>query len=145
MSELKRHEGTKRSSIDFSDSPSMTEQCHHDEVKIQNIMNKARKTGIVNHVAKYQGTYSDMTNAPDFYTAQNIIAEAKSMFESVPSDIRADFNNDAGQYLAFMQDPKNRDAIEGYGLDASHLPVEAETQPCPTPTPTLTPQEPEGS
>ena len=62
-----------------------------------------------------------MAQAPEFQEAQNIIAEAKSMFETVPSRIRSDFKNDPELFIAFMQNPKNREAIEDYGLDASHL------------------------
>jgi len=58
---------------------------------------------------------------------QFIISEAKSMFETVPSHIRAKFGEDPAQYLAFMQDPNNIEAIEALGLDASHL--EAVSEP----------------
>lgn len=112
----------RKTAISFKDSPSMTEQCHKDECKIQNIMRKYKKTGVLNHVSQYQGTYMDMATAPDYTEAQNIIAEAKSMFETVPSHIRTQFNNDASQYLDFMQNPENRKEIEALGLDASHLP-----------------------
>lgn len=100
---------------------SMTEQCHADEVKIQNIMKKYRDTGVIEHVNQYQGMYSDMINAPDFAEAQMQIAEAKSMFETVPAHIRSDFDNDPQKFIAFMQEPENVEAIQEYGLDASHL------------------------
>lgn len=111
-----------RLQLSFKNSPSMTEQCHKDEVCIQNIMRKARKTGVLNHVAKYQGEYSDMSNAVEFHEAQNILAAASSMFETVPAHIRKDFHNDPSEYITFMQNPENRERIEKYGLDASHLP-----------------------
>lgn len=113
---------TRRVSISFVDSPSMTEQSHQESCDIHNIMRKYKQTGVIEHVAKHGGTYGDFINALDFKEAQDRIAEAQSMFESVPAHIRADFKNDPAAYIEFMTDPANREAIESYGLDASHLP-----------------------
>lgn len=118
----------RAASVSFKDSESMTEQHHKEEVNIHNIVRRHRETGLVSHLAKYQGQYMDMTDAPDFYAAQSIIAEANSMFETVPATIRSDFDNDAGKFLAFMQNPENRERIEEYGLDSSHLPEVAPQQ-----------------
>lgn len=109
--------------IDFSKSKSLTEQSHKDSCDIHQIMRKYESTGIINHVTQYQGTYADMADAPDYYTAQTIIADAKSMFETVPSRIRGEFENDPAKFLAFMQDPTKKAEIEAFGLDSSHLPT----------------------
>lgn len=114
--------------------PSMTEQHHRDDVKIQSILKKYAQTGVISHVKEYQGTYMNVPNGLDYQEAQNIIAEAASLFESVPAHIRQDFANDPAQFIDFMQNSENKEAIEAYGLDASHLPVQEETQE-PTPTP----------
>lgn len=108
-------------SISFKDSPSMTEQSHAQSCDIHHIMKRWERNRTVDHVNQHQGTYLNYINAPDFLEKENMIADAKSMFETVPSKIREDFNNDPSQFLAFMQDSKNVEAIEGYGLDASHL------------------------
>ena len=106
----------------INNEPTMTEQHHVEETSIRNIMRKYHDTGLVSHVNEHAGTYMDMINAPDFYEAQCAIAEAKSMFETVPSRIRQDFDNDPGKFLDFIQNPENKDKIEEYGLDSSHLP-----------------------
>lgn len=124
----------RKSTIDFSESISLTEQCHKDECSIQNIMKKYKKTGILNHTNEYQGTYMDMTNALDYHEAQNIIAAASSMFETVPAHIRKHFNNDSSQFVDFMQNPDNKSQIEEMGLSTSHLPSDKQT-PKPNPTP----------
>lgn len=111
---------------------SKTEQCHKDEVNIHHILRQYKKTGVIDHVNKHQGTYMDLADLPDYQEAQNIIQTAKSMFESVPAVIRADFDNDPAKYVDFMQKPENRAEIEAYGLDASHLPPQEET-PLPPP------------
>ena len=112
----------ENSRLSFEGTKSLTEQTHLKDVKIQNVLRKAKKQGIVTHVAKYAGTYSDMIDAPSFHEAQNAIASATSMFETVPAEIRKHFDNDPSKYLEFMQNPENYDAIEELGFDNSHLP-----------------------
>nr|UXQ88008.1 MAG: internal scaffolding protein [Microvirus sp.] len=117
----------RTSRVDFSDDIGRTEQAHKTDVDIHHIMKQYKKTGVLTHVNQHQGTYGDYAEAPDYSQAQNIIADAKSLFESVPSHIRSDMNNDPQQFVNFMQNPKNREEIEAYGLDASHLPSQDAT------------------
>lgn len=134
MSNITPKRYRRKSTVKFPD-PSLTEQSHAQSCKIQNIMSKYQQTGILTHVNTYQGTYMDMSGAPDYHEAQNIIAEANSMFESVPSSLRAKFNNDAAQFIEFMQNEENREKMEAMGLDSSHLPPkQQEPQPNPTST-----------
>lgn len=112
----------KNSSLDFSKAKSLTEQSHRDEVKIQNIIKRHQTTGMVTHLNHRQPLYQDFTNAPDFYKAQKIIADANSVFEEVPAKIRQQFNNDPGKYLEFVQNPDNREEMENLGIDSSHIP-----------------------
>jgi len=113
------------SPLSFEGFKSLTEQSHAPSCDIHTIMRKYRRDAVLDHVSQYKGTYADFAQVPDFREAHTIIAEANSMFETVPSHIRADFENDPIQYIAFMQDPDNVKAIEAYGLDASHLPAPA--------------------
>ncbi|AXL15237.1 internal scaffolding protein [Microviridae sp.] len=108
--------------IDCSGDKIRTEQQHKDDCDIHTIMRKARTHGIVSHTSKYAGTYGDFSTAPQFKEAMDIIADANSMFESVPSHIRKEFGNDPAMFLDFMQNPENFDAIAEMGLDNSHLP-----------------------
>lgn len=124
-----KRQPTTRPQLDFSDSPSRTEQTHKDEVSIHKIMKKYEKTGVVTHVNEHKGQYMDMSGALDYQDAQNLIANAKSMFETVPSHIRRDFDNNPGKFVDFMQDEANRDAIAAYGFDTSHLPPPKESPP----------------
>ena len=107
----------------------VTEQSHRETVKIQNILKKYRATGDPSMLNVKEGTYGDYTQAPDFVEAQQIIAEAKSAFDAIPAQIRRQFDNDPAKYLAFMQDPKNKEAIAELGLDASYLPDPVEPPP----------------
>lgn len=118
------HPLQRRVSIGSFDK-SLTEQSHKDSCDIRLIMRKAEKTGVIAHNAKYAGQYGDFVSIPDYHGAQNIVAEAKSMFDTVPARIRAKFDNDPAKFLSYMTNPKHRDAIIELGLDVSHLPIPA--------------------
>jgi len=123
-------------------TPSRTEQAHKDEVNIHHILKRFQKTGLVTHTNKHEGTYNDYVDAPDFQEAQQIIASANSLFESLPSSLRRKMDNDPQKFVDFMQNEDNRDEMAELGLSTAHLPDVVPT-PTPTPTPEVTaPTEP---
>lgn len=119
------------------ETESMTEQSHGNSVEIHHILKKYRAQGIDlfnDNVLANWWQEVNLVDAPDFQEAQNMIARANELFMQVPSDIRADFDNDPGQFIEFMSDPENREEIEEYGFDASHLGGASDTPPT-TPSP----------
>ena len=106
--------------LTFTDK-GLTEQHHKDSVKMQNIL-KQYAQGIMPSGAINPPEYGDYTDIPDYHAAQNFIADTNSMFEQIPSKIRAQFDNDAGKYLEFISDPANKDAMDQLGIDTSHIP-----------------------
>lgn len=101
--------------------PSMTKQSFKDECNINKIMEKFQKTGAMNHYAKHAPSYGDATPC-ELHDAQNIIANANTMFEELPSNIRKKFENDPAKFLEFVQDEKNHDEMVELGLKESNLP-----------------------
>lgn len=101
--------------------PGLTEQRHMKECDIHNILGKQKRGQMITHLAKHAGTYGDYTNAPDFMTAQLIVTNAMTMFESIPADIRARFGNDPAAFLDFIQEEGNREEIEALGFGTEHL------------------------
>lgn len=96
--------------------PSLTEQAHKDDCDIAIILKRYQQTGVIEHNNALQGSYDEYPDPIDFHEAQNIIAQAKSMFETVPSKIRRDFDNDPAKFLAFVQDEQNIEQMAAYGL-----------------------------
>jgi len=107
-----------------------TQQAFADECDINKIMEKHRKTGLIDHENTNRGDYSDYIGAPDFHTAQNKLIEAADMFQTVPANIRADFQNDPAKFLDFVQDPENQEALIELGL-AKRRPGEQRKEPPP--------------
>lgn len=98
------------------DGVSMTKQAFCDECDINNIMRQHQKHGLVSHVNEYQGSYTDVTGVVDYHDALNRVQQAQSMFMGLPAALRARFENDAGSFLDFVNDPSNHDAMVEMGL-----------------------------
>lgn len=97
------------------DGESLTEQYHRDDCDIHTILKRYLKTGVlpINEVVPQYGDFSDVTS---FQEAQNIIKRTREYFESLPSRIREQFDNDTGTFLRFVNDPNNESKLVELGI-----------------------------
>lgn len=102
--------------LDFTDEVSMTKQSFAKECDINHIMAKYQKTGLIDHVNKYDGSYGDFTSVVDYQSSLNAVMNAQDEFNSLPSSIRARFQNDPAQFLHFFNDEANREEAISLGL-----------------------------
>lgn len=101
----------------FHTGESLTKQSFKDECDINNVMKRFERTGVLEHVNKYQPQWGDYTNTPSSYQeALHQVAAANEMFLSLPARLRAKFDNDPGAYIAFVEDPANADELRAMGL-----------------------------
>lgn len=104
-----------RISVSFP-SPSLTKQSFKDECDINTIMGRYLRTGILPEtVQQIEGQFLDVSDV-DFRSSMELVADAWSMFNELPSDIRSRFRNDPAEFLAFSSDPKNRSQMGEMGL-----------------------------
>lgn len=62
-------------------------------------------------------TSADYTDAvTDYHTALNLVRQADAEFLSLPAPLRAEFDNDPGRLVAFLEDEKNRPRAVELGL-----------------------------
>lgn len=94
---------------------SLTKQSFKDECNINKIMDRFQRSGAIDHYTTRSHEYGD-TSAPDYLEANLIIANANTMFEELPSSIRAKFENDPAKFLEFVQDDKNAQEMVSLGL-----------------------------
>jgi hypothetical protein len=111
----------KRVAINFKDDQGLTEQHHKDSCDIHNILRQQEKTGVAIHSSAFNATYGTMPTGEQFHQDMNRIARAKTLFESVPSKIRNEFDNDVAKYLDFMHQDENYEKIQEMGLPVDHL------------------------
>lgn len=106
-----------------------------DECDINILMAKYQKTGMLDHIVRYKGQYADVTNQEDYQSAIHTIMDANDMFESLPARVRDRFHNSPGEFLAFVEDPSNRDEMAELGLLDKPPTPPAEPTPPTTSTP----------
>jgi phage internal scaffolding protein len=107
--------------VDASCAPGETVQAAQqqfiDMCDVNQVVAKYRVTGLVRVREAYaRGSYSDLSTAPDYHAAMNIVAAADQAFMQLPAALRARFNNNASDFLAFLDDPKNADEMLSLGL-----------------------------
>ena len=104
-----------RTPIHFDPEQGMTEQSHKNECDINQILSKYQRTGIITHAHQNQAQYGEISSL-DFHESMNLIAEAKSTFETLPSSLRKRFENSPEKYLAFLEDENNLKEMQEMGL-----------------------------
>lgn len=106
-----------------SDKPSMTQQQYANECDLNNLVDKnmrfkdpafLTKLQMFGSGEKVEPIYGDFASVPDFQNAMNTINTATEQFMSMPSKIRARFDNDPVKLLAFVNDESNYE--EGLAL-----------------------------
>lgn len=97
--------------------PTRTQQHFADEVDINQIVNRALKTGDVSiFTPRERGEYFDCSDYEDYQSSLNYIADIESDFMSLPSSVRKEFGQDVHKYVQFMTDPRNIEKAVELGL-----------------------------
>lgn len=116
---------------------SMTQQHFQEESEINNILRSHDRNGVIQHIHKGNAIYADFSNITDLSDALHQIKEAQSEFLNIPSKIREQFQNDAGQFFKFASNPDNLDQLREMGLvnpdQSVAMPTETESSSVETP------------
>lgn len=92
-----------------------TEQNVKAQCDVNNIIKRYDRSGVLTHITNIEAKFGDMTGA-DFQAMQNQVATARSMFSSLPAEIRNRFDNEPSKLLEFMEHEENRDEAIKMGL-----------------------------
>lgn len=112
-----------------------TKQEFAQECDINNIMSRYLKTGIIDHVRDSSPQFLDASPL-EFQEAMELVAQASTLFEELPSSIRNRFENDATKLLEFVHDPANVAESVAMGfLDPAKLPPSNEAPKAPPSAP----------
>lgn len=103
--------------LDCSGDDLITEQSHAAEVNINAIVKKHGIDLIAKTNALLSPTFRfDDVTGNDFTEAMNILSKAQNTFDSMPSQIRKEFDNNPAKFLDFVQNPDNADKMVDMGL-----------------------------
>ncbi len=129
-------EGTARPVLDCG--PGRTKQSFKDDCDINIIVEKHARTGLISHLAKGVPQFADVSELPDYQTAIQQIRDAQDYFMGLPAAVRAEFKNDAGQFIDFMSQDASEEKLEELGLiaiDKIAVNQKEEVKEEPTPAP----------
>lgn len=112
--EIRKNGSVRVSTVNLEES--RTQQQFKDEVNINKIVAKYKKSGVYDRIVANQGIYADLTQIPDFQMCQDKIAKAKQGFDLLPSEMRKRFHNDPAELIEFLQDDKNYEEAVKLGL-----------------------------
>ncbi len=96
--------------------PSLTKQSARDECDINFIVKRFTKTGQLTHISDGLLEYRDLSGIPDLHEAMTIVADANSLFQELPAEIRKACGHDAGNFIPFIEDEENFDQCVEWGL-----------------------------
>ena len=107
----------------------ITEQHHSEECDVNNILATYMKTGVIPPLDP-NANYGDLSDF-DYQSMQNQIANANSLFEQLPENVRMRFGNEPYRFLNFVQDERNYDELVEMGLANNPLPASPEDEALP--------------
>lgn len=100
----------------FVGGETQVKQSFKDQCDINRIIEKYRATGLIDHVRGNPGVYEDVSNVPDYQEALHRVDLAQEAFSGLPSSLRSRFENDPGQFVAWLRDKANMDEAVKLGL-----------------------------
>lgn len=84
------------------------------ECNVNHILATYTKTGLVPPIDP-NAQYGDLSDF-DYQSLQNQIANAHSLFEQLPDNVKYKFGNEPYRFLNFVQDERNYDELVEMGL-----------------------------
>lgn len=101
-----RKDGKKRV-YTVNEEPSKTDQSFQTECDVNHIVQKYLKTGRINHLARMQGQFADVSEIPDLLEAIKTVTSAQQTFDELPAELRRKFGNSPVNMVEYLQDPSN--------------------------------------
>lgn len=114
-----RPNGTKQVKTVIEDELK-TDQSFKEECDVNNIINKYMKTGDSSIFNRTTGTYGDFSEITDLKESMELVKYAEEQFMQIPAELRKKFGNDPTQLTEYLQDPKNHEEAQHYGLLTIH-------------------------
>lgn len=110
MRDSLQHPGT-----DCSKDPGLTDQSQAAETDVNFIIKRATQSGILPG-QDIERIFADVSESMDYQQARNLVINAENQFNALNAEVRKKFDNDPGQFLAFVEDPQNASELVKMGL-----------------------------
>lgn len=97
-------------------SESIVQQQWEPETKIDYLLRKYSSQGLNPYAPSMPEDFLDVSELGDFQEQQNKLLDAQDYFDSLPSNIRLQFQNNPSELISFLLNPKNQDKAIELGL-----------------------------
>jgi len=106
------------------------------ECDVNNIIKSFSRPGMYKQMVEQAnlGRYEDLPDNVDFQESLAVVEQARTSFMTLPAKVRARFENEPEQFLAFLHDKANEKEARDLGL-LKPLPPPTPEAPPPPPTP----------
>ncbi len=94
---------------DYSDG--RTKQAFKDSTDINKLLARAAKGETISHLAKHGAMYGDFTDIDDLLTGMTRLQKGQAIFADLPGEIRREFNQDAGAFFNYVNNPENSERL----------------------------------
>lgn len=89
--------------------PSMTKTDHARGTDINDIIRKYNRTGVIDHLARAQGVYADVSSFGSYQDAVQRVEASRQLFDGLPAVIKDQFENDPAQFLDWAESATDAD------------------------------------
>lgn len=100
--------------FDEKQRPSRVQQHHKDSTDLNKILKKYTQTGL--RPSPKPGYYADLTKMKSYQESLDTVIRANEAFETLPANVRKEFNNNPAELVKFMADKKNQQRAIELGL-----------------------------
>ena len=104
-----------------TEGESLTEQQFAEESQIINKIRKYDSQGFFDSINRNPAQYNDFTQVRDLADAIDQIEKGRDAFQTIPSDIRKQFNNSASEFFNFASKEENYDELVKLGLATAKI------------------------
>jgi len=122
---LEAHNHQRTNKVDCSNLPSKADPSQVAECDVNNILKRYARTGVLPGV-NVQSVYADVSTSGDYQHSLDLVINAQQQFDSLDAHTRKRFGNDPAEFLAFVEDPKNGEALIKMGLATRPLPSDTD-------------------
>lgn len=95
--------------------PSLTQQSQREDADINVIVKRFGVTGQLPQMVQ-RPQLEMFVDVFDYQSAMNAIVAADRSFMAMPAEVRSRFDNDAGAFVNFCEDPENLPQLRLWGL-----------------------------
>lgn len=101
----------------YDPEDSVTIQSDAEAADINNILDKYRRTGILEHIQTRHAQYGDFSEIGDYQEKLNTVMAVTEVFNSLPVDVREEFDNDPANFIEYASQQENRERLSQLGLE----------------------------